>query len=114
PAPLHVRAGVNVAPLQLAFTHTVPDAHLRQAPAPSHMPSAPHVDCAACAHSLSGSVLLLTGRHRPSACVVLTLTHAWQVPAHALSQHTPSVQKPEMHSAPAAQAAPTALVDTQL
>ena len=43
PVPLHVRAGVNVVPLQLAATHTVPPAYSRQAPPPSQKPSAPQV-----------------------------------------------------------------------
>jgi hypothetical protein len=36
--------------------------------------------------------------------------HAWQTPAHAVSQQTPSVQKPELHSLPAAHATPLAFL----
>lgn len=32
--------------------------------------------------------------------------HDWQVPVHALPQHTPCAQNPDTHSGAAAQAAP--------
>jgi hypothetical protein len=44
PVPLHDRADVSVDPVQLAVAHVVPAAYRRQAPAPSHVPSRPHVD----------------------------------------------------------------------
>jgi hypothetical protein len=43
PAPLHVRAGVAIDPLHAAAAQTVAPEYCRQAPAPSHIPSLPHV-----------------------------------------------------------------------
>jgi len=40
---LQVEAGVSVEPVQLAAMQVVPDAYLRQAPPPLHVPSVPHV-----------------------------------------------------------------------
>jgi hypothetical protein len=44
PVPLHVRAEVNVEPVQLAAAHCVPAPYIRQAPPPLHVPSVPHVE----------------------------------------------------------------------
>src|SRR5262245_37029664 len=52
PAPLQVDAALNVEPVQLPARQTVPEAHLRQAPAPSQKPSSPQVDCAEALQSL--------------------------------------------------------------
>jgi hypothetical protein len=66
PEPLQVLAGVRVDPVQVSAPHTVPVAHRRQAPAPSHMPSRPQVDCDWDAQSPSGSEPPVIGRQRPS------------------------------------------------
>jgi len=60
------------------------------------------------AHSLSGSVAVVTLAHRPSAAPVFAFEHAWQVLPHALEQQNPSTQLPPEHSALAAQTAPWA------
>lgn len=48
-----------------------------------------------------------TGVHVPAALVTL---HASQVPSHAVSQHTPSTQWSEAHSALPPQLSPFALL----
>src|SRR6185369_11987180 len=63
PAPSHVLASVCTSPLHDAGTHTVPLIHLRHAPAPSHVPSSPQLDCGDAAHSSSGSVPAAIGPH---------------------------------------------------
>ena len=50
PAPSHVRCGVSVDPVQVAAAHCVLIAQKRQAPAPLHIPSVPHVAAAVVAH----------------------------------------------------------------
>ena len=40
--------------------------------------------------------------------------HSWHTPSHALSQHTPSTQKPDVHSATDSQVAPKALEPPRL
>jgi hypothetical protein len=108
PAPSQVLAGVQFEPLHDSLTQTVPTTHLRQAPTPSHWPSRPQPETAACAHSLSGSVPPVTGRQRPLAWPVLALEQAAQLPAHAVSQQTASAQKPLAQSVAVAQTAPFA------
>jgi len=48
-------------------------------------------------HSLSGSVPGLILKQKPSGTDVFAWVHAWQVPVHALLQHTPSTQLPLPH-----------------
>src|SRR5262245_47634012 len=108
PEPLQTRAGVYVWPLHDWTTQVMPEAHLRQAPAPSHSPSFPQVDVASCMHSLSGSVPPVTGRQRPFAWPVFAFAHAIQPAPHAVSQQTPSAQKPLAQSAAVVQEAPFA------
>jgi hypothetical protein len=43
PAPSQVRCGVCVDPVHAGAAHCVPTAQTRQAPAPLHVPSSPHV-----------------------------------------------------------------------
>ena len=52
---------------------------------------------------------MATGKHVPTLPVSLQLLHRPVVASslHALSQHTPSVQKPLTHCVPAVQAVPT-------
>jgi hypothetical protein len=93
PLPLHWPRGVNVpSPEHEALPQAVPVTWKRQAPTPSHVPSRPHALFVSTAHSASGSVPALTARHRPSLAPVFVVEHAWHVPVHALSQHTPSTQ----------------------
>jgi hypothetical protein len=50
-------------------------------------------------HSLSGSVPLLIVRHRPAVPPFLPAAQERQRPGQASLQHTPSTQKPEVHTA---------------
>ena len=92
PVPSQSRAGVSVEPVHDSVEHAVPAIHLRQAPAPSHMPSSPQLEASAAVHSLSGSLPAVMGRQRPSAAPVLVLAQALQRPVQAVSQQTPSTQ----------------------
>lgn len=98
PAPSHVLLAVWVPPLHAPPAQTVPATCFRQAPAPSHEPSVPHVVSACAAHSLSGSAAAAMFPHTPSAPVpFFAALHARQVPPQAESQHTPSTQFPLAH-----------------
>ena len=101
--PLHVRAGVNVVPLQLAATHTVPLAYRRQPPPPSQKPSAPQVEAPLSAHCPSGSAPAATSVHVPAVPVI---PHDRQLPVQAVRQQVPCSQKLLEHSAAAVHAAP--------
>src|SRR5689334_10246085 len=85
---------------------SVPSKHaspsgLLHAPAPLH--------AAMPAHSLSGSRPAATRPQVPSAPEpFFTAVHALQSVLQAVLQHTPSAQKPEVHSPFAAHAAPLA------
>jgi hypothetical protein len=92
PAPSHVLGRVWVdAPMGHApGTHCVPAFHLWQAPAPSHVPSLPQVDCAEMPHWPVRSIVPAgRGEHVPDAELSLHVTHG---PEQALSQQTPSVE----------------------
>jgi hypothetical protein len=95
PVPLQVRDGVNVEPVQLAATQVVPVAYRRQAPAPLQNPSVPQVEAPWSLHWFSGSCPAATLVHAPSEPAS---AHDWQVPVHAVWQHTPCWQKPERQS----------------
>jgi hypothetical protein len=74
---------------------------------PSHFPLVPQVDAAWTAHRARGSGLsAATGVHLPGVDASAQLRHA---PAHALSQQTPSTQKPDRHSCPLPQTCPSRL-----
>jgi len=103
PVPLQVRAGVNVAPVQLAATQVVPLAYRRQAPPPSQLPSVPHVDEPLSAHWPSGSMPAGTSTHVPA---VAAIPHDRQLPEQAVRQQVPCSQKLLEHSAAAVHAAP--------
>jgi hypothetical protein len=113
PFPGHVEALVRVAdPEHVAGAHTVPGAYTEQAPEPLHPPESPHVDIAAIAQSLCGSLPMRTAPHTPFWPVVpfAVSEQAWHVmPVHAELQHTPSAQKvlaqsePVLHFLPFAQ-----------
>src|SRR5690242_17995940 len=99
--PSHVRALVAEPLLHVAAAHVVPLAYFWQAPMPSQEPLVPQDAAVWSVHSLSGSVPDTTLPHTPSApAPFFALLHAWQVPLHALSQHTPSTQWPLVHWAP--------------
>jgi hypothetical protein len=133
PSPLHNGAGVYVDPVHESLPQVyVLDQYL-QAPAPLHSPSWSHESLAVSAHSFfgscpslvfpqapapsqtwqrphsvgTGSVLLGTKVHVPNDPDWLHIRH---VPLHALSQHTPSTQKPDVHSLAPMQARPSAFL----
>jgi hypothetical protein len=83
--------------------------HLRQAPAPSQVPSWPHVATSLAAHSLASVGWAPAGTcvHSPGALGRLQAMH---VPSQAVAQQTPSAQTPLAHSAPQAQALEFTLV----
>jgi hypothetical protein len=102
---LHVAAGVNVDPVHDGATQIVPEAYLRQAPLPLHVPSVPHVAAPWSVHWFSGSCPAGTAAQVPS---VPDNAHDAQVPAHVVEQQTPCSQKPCAHSVPAAHGWPSA------
>jgi hypothetical protein len=66
-------------------------------PPPSQKPLAPHVDTAAAAQSLSGSVAIVTPPQVPLTPPFFAALHAWHEPAHAELQQKLSTQKPLPH-----------------
>ena len=88
--------------------HTAVAPHFSQAP-PWHRPSVPQLASEVAAHLPRGSSIPSTALlHVPSAPPVRAAEQAWQAPAHAWSQQTPSTQKPLLQSAPIVHAAPWA------
>ncbi len=75
----------------------MPTAYRSQLPVPSHLPFVPHAAAPLSLHSPRGSTLsAATVRQRPGEP---GNAQEWQVPVQAVSQHTPSTQNPEAHSA---------------
>jgi hypothetical protein len=92
-----------VALEQLAAPQTVVATYLRQPPLPSQVPSCPHVDGSSATHSERGSVPGSAFLHVPR---LLVAAQVWQLPLHAVSQQTPSTQKPLAQSPVTTQAVP--------
>ena len=113
PLPLHDPLDVNIPLLQVELPQLLPATCNRHAPAPLHMPSCPQALPVSTAHSLSGSVPALIGRHFPSCPPVFKAEHAMQLPLHALSQQSPSTHDPEEHSLLVLQVVPFAFVSWQ-
>jgi hypothetical protein len=103
PVPLQVRAGVYVAPVQLAGAQAVPLAYRRQAPPPSQRPSVPQLIAPLSAHWPSGSSPAATSVQVPAEPAS---AHERQAPMHPDRQQTPCSQKPLAHSVVDAQAVP--------
>jgi hypothetical protein len=99
PMPLQVSAFSSVLPpLHDAATQTVPLAYFWQEPAPLHTPVSPQLMEPWSLHSFSGSVFVATLPHTPSAPdPFVAAVQALQIPAHRLSQQTPSTQLPLVH-----------------
>lgn len=120
PFPLQRSAAASNSPVQVWALHTVVLGQRRQAPLPLQAPSWPQVvgsvwlqlpfgswpeatlaqapaplQTLQVPHSFSGSLPLETEVQEPRLAARL---QAWQVPAHAPLQQTPSTQKPELHS----------------
>ena len=101
-----MRDGVAVDPAQVAAAQVVAPEYFRHAPAPSQVPSSPHVIAVSSEHCPSGSVPLGTSMHSPS---LPAIAHDLQVPAHAVLQQTPCAQVDDAHSLPAVHGAPGGL-----
>jgi hypothetical protein len=93
PAPSQTLTLPTDAPSQVPALQTVPDAYLRQAPAPLHVPSSPHVEASDLGQTLGerGGSPLGTNEQVPGDCGVLHDLHA---SPHELLQQTPSMQNP--------------------
>ena len=91
PAPSQAGIGLTVAFAQAATPQVVPGPHLRQAPAPSQLPSRPQVVGAEAVQSLRASDPDTAGVQVPR---VPTPSQVMQVPVQADAQQTPSTQKP--------------------
>ena len=99
PVPLHVDALVSVnVPEQAGARHCVPDAYLRQAPAPSHWPSLPQPAAPWLVHVLLGS--LAPGATGEQVPIVAVSVHDTQAPLHIALQQTPCAEQtnPAAHS----------------
>jgi hypothetical protein len=69
PAPSQFAEVVNVPAAHVEAAHWVPDGHFRHAPAPSHLPSVPHVDALVAAQvgcPAADAVPAGIGEHVPS------------------------------------------------
>jgi hypothetical protein len=77
---------------------------------PLQNPLVPHVVAPASIHWVAGVGAV------PAGTLVqvpgdAASAHDWQVPVHAVAQHTPCAQKPDAHSAPAAQVRPSGFLE---
>jgi len=97
PLPLHVPPFVWRLPEQLVAPHAVPEAYFWQPPAPSHFPSVPQLVAPWSEHEAFGAPATMGPQVPFDPLPLMATLHAWQVPPHAWSQHTPSVQKPVAH-----------------
>jgi hypothetical protein len=104
PAPSHFAVARSEAAVHVGGEQVVPDRYLRQAPAPSHVPSSPQVSEPLSAHWPSGSCPAGMVEQVPAVPARL---HDWQIPLHAVVQHAPSSQKPELHSSAVVHAPPS-------
>jgi hypothetical protein len=97
PLPSQTLPPPTEAPLHAPGWQTFPATCLRQAPAPSHVPSRPQVLTSAAGHSLAarGVAPAAMNEHVPFALGALQVRH---VSPQRVLQQTPSVQKPLVHS----------------
>ena len=105
PAPSHLLAGpIIAAPVQLIVTlQSVVALASAQAPAPLHCPVLPQGGAGGHAFATRGAIPAAMLEQVPTLPVSLQL---WHEPAHAPSQHTPSVQLLLMQSPLAAHTCP--------
>jgi hypothetical protein len=98
PAPSHANAPVTASPSQVPALQIVPATWRRHAPAPSHLPSKPHVEAAAALHVVAsrGSAPATSAVHVPTEPTALQVL---QPSLQAVLQQTPSVQWPLAQSA---------------
>ena len=101
--PVQLAAMVSVEPLQLCRRHPVLADQGRHAPAPLQVPSLAQLPVdgdVATQRFLGSAPPEATAEHMPTLPETLQLRHRPLVPApslQAVSQQTPSVQKPEVH-----------------
>ena len=107
PWPSQTRPPLTAGPSQEPRWHIVPRTKLRQAPAPSHVPSRPQVE-----GSDAGQTLALRGAPPAGTNAQIpwdpALLQDLHVSVQALLQQTPSTQNPLAQSPPHPQAAPLA------
>src|SRR5271170_4073140 len=91
PAPSHERAPTTESPLHMPCPHDVPAVKRRHAPAPSHMPSKPHVVGSAFTHDEAwrGGAPDERNVHVPG----FVPAHVLHDSVQAVLQQTPSTQK---------------------
>jgi hypothetical protein len=108
PAPSQTSSPVTAAPSQVPGWHTIPAGYCRQLPCPSQVPSSPQVATSDLGHvAVEGGALPAgTKLQTPGAPGLL---HALHVSAQAVSQQTPSTQKPLAQSPAHPQAWPLGL-----
>ena len=94
PLPSHVRMPVTAAPSHMPLPQTVPATYLRQAPCPSQVPSRPQAVASPAGHVAAARGLSPSGTNEQVPMAPGTL-HALHVSPHAVSQQTPSAQKPD-------------------
>jgi hypothetical protein len=100
PLPSQVLAAVNFPSVeQAAGAQTCSGPCLRQAPAPSQVPSWPHLAVALWSvQTPRGSIPPTTGPQLPLSSVVNAAAQARQAPSHLSAQQTSSRQNPEAQS----------------
>jgi hypothetical protein len=106
PLPSQVRCVFSTEPAQEDEPHTMFSGKSVHEPKPSQRPVFPQVVRSLAWHARSGKPTGMNVQW-PTDPVWL---HDTQEPVHATLQHTPSTQKPEVHSALAAQGLPLAFV----
>lgn len=100
-----VHCGVSLLPEQLSGAQTVPTGYFRQAPAPSHLPSVPHIAAVRSLQTPCGSA--------PPAAIDVQVpsepgtAQLRQAPVQVVAQQTPSAQCPFTQSASALQVWPS-------
>jgi hypothetical protein len=108
PLPLHRRAGVAEALLQVAGAQTALVPCRRQSPAPSQVPSVPQEASLLVAHWLRGSAPARTGLQLPLARPVSLAAQDMHLPVQGESQQIPAEQLPDLQSVPVAHWPPSA------
>jgi hypothetical protein len=106
---------------QLVNVQELPRPATAQAPLPSHRPVVPQVFSESCPHCSYGSSVARTLPQVPLLPPLFLARQETHVPAQAVLQHTPSLQKPLVQSLPCTQAeplpvpvAPTLLANNEL
>jgi hypothetical protein len=91
PMPSHAWAPTTASPSHMPGPQAVPAVYLRQAPAPSHLPSKPQVVTSAVWHAVESRGAMPAGMN---VHVPIVAEQVWQGSVQATLQHTPSTQKP--------------------